>query len=213
MSLCFGFVATVRDAPIRFGACSARDYFILTRICMVQFIQTLQKYPKKPCRLVHCFLIGIGEGREGGYCYREMMKPFFWNLDITMFPMTLTLFRFFFSWICLGYCIWNLEAPSLPLSGFFSLHLGWTPQPHCVNIVKWSSSNQTLNIIYVPFAIFGYLFTVSRIDHFRSLSHGILTISITFCLCVKTGLCVKPFIWKCFHLQVHFQANEVLRIN
>jgi len=95
----------VRDAPIRFGACSARDYFILTRICMVQFIQTLQKYPKKPCRLVHCFLIGIGEGREGGYCYREMMKPFFWNLDITMFPMTLTLFRFFFSWICLGYCI------------------------------------------------------------------------------------------------------------
>jgi len=46
-----------RKSPVRsplnpFGTCSAREYFILTRVCMGRFIRTLQENPKKPCRSV-----------------------------------------------------------------------------------------------------------------------------------------------------------------
>jgi len=41
-----------RSAPNPFGTCSEREYFILTRVCMRRFIQTLQENPKKPCRAV-----------------------------------------------------------------------------------------------------------------------------------------------------------------
>ena len=53
-----------RSPNPRFGACSARDYLILTRVCTLQFVQTLQKYPKKPCRLVH-FQLALGKGGKG----------------------------------------------------------------------------------------------------------------------------------------------------
>ncbi|KAJ7388855.1 hypothetical protein OS493_035193 [Desmophyllum pertusum] len=42
----------VRSTSSPFGTCTEREYFIMTRVCMARFVQTLQKYPKKPCRWV-----------------------------------------------------------------------------------------------------------------------------------------------------------------
>ena len=48
------FIIVGRRTVERLGSCSERDYLILSRVCLTSFVHTLQKDPKKSCRLVNC---------------------------------------------------------------------------------------------------------------------------------------------------------------
>ena len=67
--------------------------------------------------------------------------------------------------------------------------------------LKWSKNQKSFFSVWILMIIHG---NECRIHLFPKIGR----FQVTSCLCVKTSLLVKPFIWKYVRLQVDFHANQ-----